>query len=72
MVGLTGTPEQVTVAGKAYRVYYAKRETESGSYTMDHTSYIYIMDKQGRYYRHFRMNSAPEEIAEALKAAVAG
>ena len=72
MVGLTGTPEQIAVAGKAYRVYFAKRETESGSYTMDHTSYIYIMDKQGRYYRHFRMNSAPEEIAEALKAAVAG
>jgi cytochrome oxidase Cu insertion factor (SCO1/SenC/PrrC family) len=72
MVGLTGTPEQIAAAGKAYRVYYAKRETESGSYTMDHTSYIYIMDKQGRYYRHFRMNSSPEEIAEALKAAVAG
>lgn len=72
MVGLTGTPEQIAAAGKAYRVYFAKRETESGSYTMDHTSYIYIMDKQGRYYRHFRMNSAPEEIAEALKAAAAG
>ena len=72
MVGLTGTPEQIAAAGKAYRVYFAKRETESGSYTMDHTSYIYIMDKQGRYYRYFRMNSAPEEIAEALKAAAAG
>lgn len=72
MVGLTGTPEQIAAAGKAYRVYFAKRETESGSYTMDHTSYIYIMDKQGRYYRYFPMNSAPEEIAEALKAAGAG
>lgn len=72
MVGLTGTPEQIAAAGKAYRVYFAKRETESGSYTMDHTSYIYIMDKQGRYYRYFPMNSAPEEIAEALKAAAAG
>jgi protein SCO1/2 len=72
MVGLTGTTEQIAAAGKAYRVYYAKRESDGGGYTMDHTSYIYIMDKNGRYFRHFRMNSAPEEIAEALKAVVAG
>lgn len=70
MIGLTGTPEQIAAAAKAYRVYYAKREgTDGGPYTMDHTSYIYIMDKQGRYFRHFRMNSAPEAIAEALQAA---
>lgn len=70
MVGLTGTPEQIAAVAKAYRVYYAKREGSDGAaYTMDHTSYIYIMDKQGRYFRHFRMNTAPEEIAEALKAA---
>lgn len=71
MIGLTGSLEQVAAAAKAYRVYYAKREdTSEAGYTMDHTSYIYVMDRNGRYFRHFRMSTPPEEIASGLKDAL--
>lgn len=68
MVGLTGTLEQVRAAAKAYRVYFAKQEAKDGGpYTMAHSSYIYVMDAEGRYAKHFSMGTTPETIAEGLR-----
>lgn len=74
MIGLTGSAEQIKAAASAYRVYYAKQEaTDPDSpYLMAHTSYIYVMDGEGRYVRHFRMGATPEEIAAGLQEALAG
>ena len=47
ITALTGSPEQVAAAAKAYRVYYAKHPTEDGGYEMDHSSVIYVMDPKG-------------------------
>lgn len=68
MIGLTGTPDQIRAAAKAYRVYYAKQEPEDPNvpYLMAHSSFIYVMDHQGRYVRHFSMGTQPEEIAAGL------
>ena len=67
ILALTGTPEQVAQAAKAYRVYYAKHPEAGGDYSMDHSSVIYVMDPQGRFTASFTHQSAPEEIAERLK-----
>lgn len=68
LVALTGTPEQVTQAEQAYKVYASKQPLEgSEDYTMDHSGYIYLMDKNGRYAAHFAHDIAPEDLAEALK-----
>ncbi len=47
--GFTGSPEEVATAAKAYRVYYAKVPTEDGGYTVDHSSAIYLFDKDGGF-----------------------
>jgi len=47
-LGLTGTPEQVRQAAKAFRAYYAKVPTPDGSYTMDHSASYYLLDKSGQ------------------------
>lgn len=73
LVALTGTPEQVTAAAKAYRVYFAKVEqdgAEPGAYLMDHTSITYLMGPDGGYVRHFGHNVSPERMAEQLDAAL--
>src|SRR3546814_5055281 len=44
MVGLTGTPEQIAAAAKAYRVYYSKSKQEGGDYTMDHSTFLYLLE----------------------------
>jgi len=66
--GLTGTPEQIRRAAEAYRVYYAKAPLSEapGDYTMNHTSFIYVMDCEGRYIRHISVGTKPEEMAEIL------
>jgi protein SCO1/2 len=47
-LGLTGTPEQIRQAAKAFRAYYAKVPTPDGSYTMDHSASYYLLDKSGQ------------------------
>jgi protein SCO1/2 len=73
VVGLTGTPEQVAAAAKAYRVYFNKVEQDDpDAYLMDHSTFIYLMGPEGEYRRHFGADAAPQEIAEGLRAELEG
>jgi protein SCO1/2 len=67
ILALTGTPQEIAQAAKAYRVYYAKHPEPGGDYSMDHSSVIYVMDPQGRFTASFTHQSTPQEIAERLK-----
>jgi len=75
MVGLTGTVEQTTAAAKAYRVYYAKAIPEgepedTDTYLMDHSSFVYLMDREGQFVRHFNYGTSPEDMAKGVTEAV--
>lgn len=48
LIGLTGTPEQVSVAAKAFVAYYAKGEETPGGYLMDHSRITYLFDPDGK------------------------
>lgn len=68
MVGLTGTPAQVAAAAKAFRVYYQKVPGKDGApYLMDHSSIFYLMDRNGRFVKHFTHQAKAEDIAAAIK-----
>jgi cytochrome oxidase Cu insertion factor (SCO1/SenC/PrrC family) len=72
LVGLTGSQEQVAAAIKAYRVY-AKRVEDpksSAGFTYDHTSLIYLMDREGAYVAHFTHATSVDRIAERLAKAL--
>jgi len=48
IVGLTGTPEQVAAAAKAFRVFYSKGKVEDGgAYLVDHSTVTYLFDPKG-------------------------
>ncbi len=72
MIGLTGTPEQIAAAAKAYRVYYQKVKLPNSSldYSMDHSGFLYLMSRDGKYLAHFRHNATPEDIVKRVKAAL--
>jgi protein SCO1/2 len=73
LIGLSGSPEQIAAAEKAYRVY-AKKVTDdksSAGYTFDHTSLMYLMDPKGDYVAHFTHATPVERIAERLEKALA-
>jgi len=67
MLGLTGSEEQVQVAAKAYRVFFAKAAGAERDYFVDHTSIVYLMDRQGRYLTHFGPTVRGEQMAAAIK-----
>ena len=69
MQGLTGTPEQIREAERVYRVYANKSPGSDGKadYMMDHTGYIYLMDREGRYVAHFPKDATAQDIATRLR-----
>ena len=67
-VGLTGDPAAIRQAARAYRVYYEKIEREQKSdYTLDHSVFIYLMDRDGRYLGFFPPGTSAERLAEAMR-----
>jgi cytochrome oxidase Cu insertion factor (SCO1/SenC/PrrC family) len=68
LVGLTGSPEQVDVIARAYKVFHSKveKEGDEDNYLIDHSGFMYLMDPQGRYLTHFPHHVSAEELAEAL------
>lgn len=75
MVGLTGTPEQIEQVAEAYKVYYskpdvpadAKPDDNKGEYAIDHSAFIYMMGKDGKYVRIFPYNATEQEMTQAVE-----
>jgi protein SCO1/2 len=67
-VGLTGSPEAIAAAAKAYRVAYTKVENKASSddYSVDHSALVYLMDTQGKYLTHFAYGTSAEDMAKNL------
>ncbi len=67
LVGLTGSPEDIKKAAKAFRVYYAKAKDESSTdYLMDHSSIVYLMSPKGEYLAHFAYGTGVDKMAEGI------
>lgn len=67
LIGLTGTPENIKAAAKAYKVYYGKaKKPGEAEYLMDHTSFVYLMGPDGRFLFLFRGHTDPKTIADTI------
>ena len=66
IVGLTGTPEQVTAALKAYRGYAKKVEGKDGDYVMEHTALVYIMSARNEFIGSLNLQWPSQESAAEL------
>jgi protein SCO1/2 len=73
IVGLTGSPQQIAAVAQDYGVYYAPRKNGPGAddYVMDHSTYLYLMDAEGKFVRGFDADTPGERIAEAVRGAMA-
>ncbi len=65
-VGLTGTDKEVDVAAKAYRVFYQVHAGAGGAYTLDHSSVIYLMDKNGAFVANYTLETKPDDMAKDI------
>jgi protein SCO1/2 len=48
LVGLTGSAAQIAAAAKDFHVFYQVRQLGNEEYAIDHSSYIYVIDPDGR------------------------
>jgi cytochrome oxidase Cu insertion factor (SCO1/SenC/PrrC family) len=74
LIGLTGSAEAIRKAADAYKVYYAKvdppkenAKDDSGYYTVDHTAYIYLMDREGNYLGFFPPGTSADRMVEIIR-----
>ena len=68
LIGLTGDAAQIRDTARAYRVYYAKVDLGAGAeYTVDHSGFIYLMDRKGKYLGFFPPGTPADRMAAVLK-----
>ena len=68
LIGLTGDATSIRQAARAYKVYYAKAPRAGGSdYTIDHSGYIYLMDRAGQYLGFFPPGTPPDRMADVIR-----
>ncbi len=67
--GLVGSLEDLQNLVNDYGSYFSYVPTADGeSYTVNHSSYIYLMAPDGKYLTHFTPDESTEQILEQMKA----
>lgn len=66
VTGVTGTPDEIAKAVKAFRIYARKVATDDGGYTMDHSAMTLLFDKNGDYAGLIGYQEDPARTKESL------
>jgi cytochrome oxidase Cu insertion factor (SCO1/SenC/PrrC family) len=67
LIGLTGSAEQIRGVASAYKVYYAKYPPGSADYVIDHSSFIYLVDENGKYIGFFPPGTTADRMVEIIR-----
>ena len=69
LIGLTGRLDAIRKAADAYKVYYAKIPLGKATddYTVDHTAFIYLMDRDGNYLGFFPPGTSADRMVEIIR-----
>ena len=66
MIGLTGSPEQVDAASKAYRTYYKAHDTSDEFYLVDHSTFSYLVLPEHGFVEFFRRDVSADAMADRV------
>ena len=67
IVGLTGTEDQIAAVVKEYHVYASAHPENGGNYTVDHSSFFYLLNPNGKFVRVIADDVSGDELAERLR-----
>ena len=68
LIGLTGSVADIRKTAIEYRTFFLKSgATAPGEYAVDHTGFIYLVGKDGRYLGFLPPGVAPDDIADAIR-----
>jgi protein SCO1/2 len=69
LIGLTGSLAEIRKTAIAYKTFFVKNSVATpGSYSVDHTGFIYLVGKDGRYLGFLPPGLPPDAIADAIRA----
>ncbi len=69
LIGLTGSLSDVAKAADAYRVFYKRVKTgdKPDDYTLDHTAFVYLVDRDGKYLGFFPPGTDAPRLVEMIR-----
>jgi cytochrome oxidase Cu insertion factor (SCO1/SenC/PrrC family) len=71
IVALRGTDAETRRVATLYKTYYEKvRPAGSKTYVIDHTAFIYLIDREGRYVAFFPPGTTPERMQVMVREAL--
>lgn len=71
VTGVTGPRAEIDKALRAFRIY-ARKVGDGPGYTMDHTAYVMLFDRAGRFVETISYQEAPETALPKLRRLTAG
>jgi protein SCO1/2 len=66
-VGLTGTPAQIEQVKKQFGIYSRKVEQPGGTYSVDHTAAVILLDKNGQFVATLSPEEGDQVALDKLK-----
>ncbi|MCC3246918.1 SCO family protein [Methylocystis sp. WRRC1] len=66
IIGLTGPHAQLDPMLREYRIYSKRAPGKDEDYSVDHTTVVYLMDKEGRFVSAFNVGRKPADAARDL------
>ena len=68
LIGLTGKKEEIENVTKSFRAYYRKISGQKeDEYEFDHSSIIYLMNRNGEYLYHLSSVNNTDEVVKEIK-----
>ena len=64
LIGLSGSAEQIKAAAQSYGVVYRANTDQGEFYTVDHTTFTYLMLPGGTFADFFKRDDTPDLVAE--------
>ncbi len=66
LIGLTGTPEQISEVAREYKVYYRRAGDDPSNYLMDHSTFTYLVGTGGEFLEFYPSDAAPETVEASV------
>jgi protein SCO1 len=67
VTGITGDPVKVAAMVKSFGVFAKKVPTDDGSYTMDHTASVFLLNSAGDFHGTIAYGENPDAALEKMK-----
>jgi protein SCO1/2 len=66
VVGVSGSPDEIAKAIKAFRIFASKVPLDDGGYTMDHSASLLLFDAKGRFVEPIGYGEDPTRAMDKL------